>query len=463
MKTLRVFLPVAVLSFVACQDASGPRFAPAFSSVQAILAADCGGCHGMRLNQTFAADLDSATLVASGYINPQNAGQSAIILKPRNVTPHGGGYISTFTEQDENTLIEWIRRQPISAYSYLLRAKRINGAQAPVIDGLANDVTWADAPTIRFPIQGGWAGSIDVEMSGVYDDQYAYFTLRWYDEMASEKRQPWVKQSDGTWKTASAKPAPYPRWTWVEYMGGSSFDEEGPDKLYEDKAAIIWNTYGASTVPGFDNGGCAVLCHDPNNEFRPGTAYNYSDENKAAKKYTNAPSEIADMWHWKYVRMNQHNKMDDQYVRYWVPNTGDPHEGGRTSDAGSGGYADNPAANGKPTYRNPASVTAPPFYILSSAKVALTQEELTALPVGALIPNMITSGPTGLRADIDARGVHSGSMWTLEIRRKLVTGDANDVQFNDLAREYVFGVAVFDNAQIEHSYSLTPLRLAFQR
>jgi hypothetical protein len=80
-----------------------------------------------------------------------------------------------------------------------------------------------------------------------------------------------------------------------------------------------------------------------------------------------------------------------------------------------------------------------------------------------MIPNMITSGPTGLRADIDARAVHSGSMWTLEIRRKLVTGDANDVQFDDLAREYVFGVAVFDNAQIEHSYSLTPLRLAFQK
>jgi hypothetical protein len=30
-------------------------------------------------------------------------------------------------------------------------------------------------------------------------------------------------------------------------------------------------------------------------------------------------------------------------------------------------------------------------------------------------------------------------------------------------RDAVSGVAVFDNAQIEHSYSLTPLRLAFQR
>jgi hypothetical protein len=42
--------------------------------------------------------------------------------------------------------------------------------------------------------------------------------------------------------------------------------------------------------------------------------------------------------------------------------------------------------------------------------------------------------------------------WTLEIRRQLVTADVTDVEFDDLSREYAFGVAVFDNAQIEHSY-----------
>jgi hypothetical protein len=47
--------------------------------------------------------------------------------------------------------------------------------------------------------------------------------------------------------------------------------------------------------------------------------------------------------------------------------------------------------------------------------------------------------------------------------RKLVIDDPKDVQFDNLAREYVFGVAVFDNAQIEHSYSFMPLRLAFER
>ncbi len=185
-------------------------------------------------------------------------------------------------------------------------------------------------------------------MSAVYDDQFAYFTLRWYVDKASEMRQPWVKQGNGTWTTMAAKPMPFVGWSWVDYMGGSRFDEEAPDKFYEDKAAIIWNTYGASTVAGFDGGGCTVLCHDPKHDFRPGTSYNYSDENRAAKKYTNAPGEIADMWHWKYVRMNHHYKLDDQFVGYWQPNTGDPHQGGRASDEGKGGYGSNPAKNVMP-------------------------------------------------------------------------------------------------------------------
>jgi hypothetical protein len=53
--------------------------------------------------------------------------------------------------------------------------------------------------------------------------------------------------------------------------------------------------------------------------------------------------------------------------------------------------------------------------------------------------------------------------WVMDIRRKLVTGDPNDVQFDDVSREYSFGVAVFDNAQIEHSYMSVVGKLAFER
>jgi hypothetical protein len=43
-------------------------------------------------------------------------------------------------------------------------------------------------------------------------------------------------------------------------------------------------------------------------------------------------------------------------------------------------------------------------------------------------------------------------MWTIEFSRKLSTGSETDVQFNDLAATYYFGVAVFNNAQVRHAY-----------
>jgi hypothetical protein len=36
------------------------------------------------------------------------------------------------------------------------------------------------------------------------------------------------------------------------------------------------------------------------------------------------------------------------------------------------------------------------------------------------------------------------------------------VQFSDLKKEYVFGVAVFDNAQVRHAFTPGPLKLTFE-
>jgi hypothetical protein len=104
----------------------------------------------------------------------------------------------------------------------------------------------------------------------------------------------------------------------------------------------------------------------------------------------------------------------------------------------------------------------PPYYIFDTQKVLLTDAALDAMLSGAIIPNMITSGPTLGRGDIDAKGLWNSGSWVLEVRRKLVTTDATDVQFDDLARQYAFGVAVFDNAQIEHRYSSRVAKLAFK-
>jgi mono/diheme cytochrome c family protein len=466
----RSFLsPAAVLSasvlIAACSSdkASGPGAGGNFAAVQAILADNCGSCHGALSGRFFLVTMDSAQLQGSGLVDPSNPAQSLILLKPTNSIPHGGGLVGTYTAADQALVSEWISKLPPATGS-LVEAIKVGAGtsiQPPTIDGFFDPV-WDRAARVRLRVADGWGDAEFVTVQAAYDANYLYMVVVWDDDRASIRRQPWVKQADGTWKKLAGKsPLPTAGASWAEYMG-TGFNEEDPARFnYEDKMAIMWNTYGASTVGGFEQSGCAVTCHDPTKSNGPGTTYNSTTQYMAAKMYTKAAGEIADMWHWKLVRTNQHAKADDQYVRYWVPGVTGAADGGRASDAGSGGYVDNPAVAGLPQYRGP-SMSVPPYYILDNQKVLTTTTELNALAVGAEIASMITSGPTGTRADVDAKGLYNSGTWAVEIRRKLVTGDVNDVQFDDLMRQYAFGVAVFDNAQIEHRYSPMVARLAFK-
>lgn len=383
-----------------------------------------------------------------------------LTVKPLSASTHGGGIIQAFTPQRVAIIHDWIAQQP-NLNLGVITAIRVNASTRPQLDGYSNEALWRTSKTMALPIGGGWAAATEVTMQSAYDDEHLYILLRWFDRAASIKRDPWLKLTDGSWIALPAKPTPPAGMDWATFMG-ENFDPEGSQFHYEDKASIIWNTYDGTTIAGFDEAGCAVLCHDPAKNFGPGNTYNYTDQNLAAKKYTNAANEIGDMWHWKLVRNNQHQKLDDQHVAYWQPGMSNPANGGRFSDTGGGGYGSNPATNGRPMYRGP-KIDAPPFYILDSEKIVLTESEAAALPVGTMIANMITTGPTGQRADVDAIGRYNPAnmTWTLEIRRKLVTGDTKDVQFDDLDREYAFGVAIFDNAQIEHSWTPTVYRLIF--
>jgi len=46
--------------------------------------------------------------------------------------------------------------------------------------------------------------------------------------------------------------------------------------------------------------------------------------------------------------------------------------------------------------------------------------------------------------------------------RKLATGSEYEVQFTDPKKEYGFGVAVLDNAQVRHAYSPGVLKLKLE-
>lgn len=458
-----VLLAPAAITACSSDEVGAPLSGANFAAVQLILANNCSACHGALSGRFFQVTMDSAQLQQSGLVDPTNPTQSLLLLKPTNATPHGGGLITGYTEANQLLVSEWIAKLPPPTPSVVDAIKVGSGTsiQPPTVDGFFDPV-WNAAARVRLRVADGWGDAEFVTVQAAYDDTYLYMLVVWDDDKASIRRQPWVKQADGSWTTLAAKsPLPDAGVSWAEYKG-TTFNEEDPSRFnYEDKLSIIWNTYGASTVAGFEQSGCAVLCHDPGKSNGPGTTYNYTTQELAAKMYANAAAEIADMWHWKLVRGNQHAKADDQYVRYWVPGPTGAADGGRAGDAGAAGYGNNPAVSGRPQYRG-LSLTAPPYYILDSQKVLTTVTEINALLPGAEIPNMITSGPTGARADVDAKGLYNTGMWGVEFRRRLVTGDPNDVQFDDLTRQYAFGVAIFDNAQIEHRYTPMVAKLTFK-
>ena len=454
-----------VLGVIACSDDDSsspnpPVLGSTFADVSTILQADCGVCHGAATDRAFQATADSAGIVGSGFIDPEHPDQSLLLAKPRS-TAHGGGVVASFSTSDSLTLATWIALQPATGATRLTAVRATGNISA---DGSDAEDSWRNTKWFAARIGGGWADAREVYLKAMYDNTYLYMLVKWQDDVASYKRQPFLKQSAATWIKTAAKPTPTDGADWAGYMT-AGFDEEGPTMLYEDKLAFAWNTYGATTSPGFEQSGCAALCHDPSKNGQPGTRYFYSDPKQAAKKYTNAESEIVDLWHWKLVRQNDAFKMDDQHVRFWTVGDAGEGDGGRASDAGASGYADNPAQpDGRPTYRG-KSIVAAPFYSFPRADtVRLTAAELDALPVGAYIAAMMTSPLDGTRADIDGRGYFNPNTktWLYEIKRKLVTGDSKDVQFDNLQREYKFGVAVFDNAQIEHSWSPALLRLIFK-
>ncbi|MFV2082001.1 MAG: ethylbenzene dehydrogenase-related protein, partial [bacterium] len=85
---------------------------------------------------------------------------------------------------------------------------------------------------------------------------------------------------------------------------------------------------------------------------------------------------------------------------------------------------------------------------------------------GDVVPGIIITPFQGSRGDIEMRGNWDNGVWTVEIRRKLVTsGDKakiQDVQFDDLSKEYNFGISVFDNSQINHVFAEDVLTLKFK-
>jgi hypothetical protein len=309
----------------------------------------------------------------------------------------------------------------------------VKAEAAPELDGVADDAAWADAPEITIPVAGGANnGSTEVTLKSVYTDDMVYFLATWADPTESWLRAPWEKQADGSWQKLA-----------------DPNDKGGDNNLYyEDKLAFIWNIN--DSIQGFDTAGCFGLCHVGEN----------SDVKPYGNKYTANEGEIGDIWHWKSVR--NLNQVDDQYVDH-TRYSADTPEAGRKSDAKeSGGYADNQTEDATlPAFMPPdgGAKDGSPGYILDSEKVAFDD---TLFEAGDRIPAIVKSEAVGDRGDISASWQYDDGAWMLEFGRALDTGSETDVQFDDLAGVYHFGVSAFDNAQVRHAFQTGATPFVFQ-
>ena len=310
----------------------------------------------------------------------------------------------------------------------LLTAKK--AAAAPALDGTL-DEAWKTAPVTTVKVMGGKnlpGGSTEVAMRALYTTDKIYFMYQYKDATESFQRSPWVKQADGSWKKLNDP----------EDKGGDN------NKYYEDKFAVIWNI----STPVFEQRGCMAACHT--GEGKP-----------YGNKYTANPGERLDMWHAKSVRGAANIGMtDDQYVDHTRYDKDKTPNAGRRSDPGTDGYKNNDTADKKlPAFALRGNKPAPPYWIVDAEKEPFDDSKYKA---GDEVPGLLVMPYTGDRGDLPTSMTWKDGTWTVVISRKLTTGSEFDVQFDDLKKQYAFGVAVFDNAQVRHAFSPGVLKLNFE-
>ena len=305
----------------------------------------------------------------------------------------------------------------------------------PTLDGNANDAVWAKArPTTVKLTDGanfGGKGETTATLKAVYTADSIYFLVQYADPTNSVRRGPFQKQADGSWKKLQ-DPA----------------DQGGDDNVYyEDKWAMIWNI--DNSVAGFNETGCAVLCH----AGEPGKPY--------GNKYTAKAGEMADMWHMKGGRTAPLGYVDDQYVDHTRFDAKVSPNAGRKSDPGGPEYQGFGLVNGRPQYMHkdgrPGNAKGL-YYIPEGSQVAFDDSRFKA---GDEVASYRIFPLKGDRADIRVATRWSDGVITSEVSRKLVTGSPFDVQFSSLAAQYAFGVAAFDNAQVRHAVHYEALQLRF--
>ena len=278
-------------------------------------------------------------------------------------------------------------------------ANNLTALKASAAPKDAGDAIWTNAAplTVKLNGLGSFAGkNHEVAAKAVWSGSSIYLLFTWQDATESLNRM-W--EFDGT--------------KWNKPAGS------------EDRLAILWDVN--DSVANFNEQGCMLMCH-------------------TERMATNAPSEKADLWHWKGQRTNPMGQADDQVI---LPVA----SGGRSNDkkASGGDSANETTDKTKPKF---SFKTTPKDVRVLAQDNAVEIADYASLKAGTKIPRETLSKFVGSRGDIEAVGAWKDGRWNVMLSRKFDTGNDDDVKFEP-TKVYRFSVAIYDNSGDSDKYGST--------
>lgn len=326
----------------------------------------------------------------------------------------------------------------------------------------------------------GKSGSIKVTMQAAYDSDHLYL------------RASWPTKDPGMYHEYAV----YRNGKWENYASNRANPNVASGKMkasYEDRFSIMLGD--GKSVPAYNNQGCWITCHNdlrymPNETKKAqidphpilGTAglkkddiRKYLPESRTAMGETGgwdniksiaeinemkAKGQFLELWQWRGYRSNPVGAADDGYVLEY-----------RNADSGTAPFFNNwDGAKNEPRFMyNPAS---------NNGRGGLTEAEFRnpKAPVlneknrvkydpnqgwkdGDLMPKYGNSEPKGSGADnMPVTGTWDKGVWTLVWKRKLNTGNGDDIPLK-AGERYPIGLAIHDDnatARFHHvSFPLT--------
>ncbi len=263
-------------------------------------------------------------------------------------------------------------------------------------------ITIDGIPDVQWGMVDGITSVSGITVKFLYDDTYLYSYAKWVDG-----HREYPSGAVGSSKSEFRRQWNYDGTTWTR----STNDE--------DRLAFAWkmdDNLGAS---------CGRTCHD-------------------AKPIHATNNTKMDVWHWRAQRSNPLGLMDDQY---WDAT-------GRKSDVvTSGSFGVDNITGTLPTMMGPDAASNLNPWLLQTTAIPFVNSGFIAgskLP-GYIINNATVPAVVGSRGDITAKAVYDNATgtWTLEIKRLLNTGNADDFVAN-VAIGNEFTIAKFDNVGSDH-------------